>query len=148
VLGRAAVVDGERAGDLTGRGRAGEALLLAGVAALAHERQELGDGREERARRDEAAVLLDDQAELVEAQTDAPEVLGHVDRGPAELARALPRLLGRASVLDDVAHQRGRTLALEHGANRVDQMLLLRCDLEIQGSPQPRAVMPSMWRAT
>ena len=107
-----------------------------GVAGLAHERQELGDGRQERARRDEAAVLLDDQAELVEAQTETAEGLGHVDRGPAELARALPRLLGRASVLDDVAHERGRTLALEHGAHRVDQVLLLRSDLEIHGSPQ------------
>src|SRR5262245_2716093 len=131
MLGGAAVIDRERARHRAGRDPPDEALLLAGVAGFAYERRELSGGREERARRDEVAVLLDHEAELMESQTETPEPLGHVDRGPAQLARALPRLFGASLVLDDVAHQRGRHLALEHGSHRVDQCLLLRTDLEI-----------------
>ncbi len=129
------MIDRERARPLAGRRRGGEAPALRLAARLAHERQELGHRREERSGRDETAVLLDHQAELLEAQLEAALPLGHVDRGPAELARTLPGLLGAARVLDHVAHQRGGALALQHGPHRVDQLLLFRGDLEIHLRP-------------
>jgi len=151
--GGAAVVDRERAGELARSRGHREARELRGTPRLAQQGQELGDAGQEGARRDEAPVLLDHEAELMEAQLEAALRLGYVDRGPAELARALPRLLGRAAVLDDVAHQRGRALAREHGPDRVDQLLLFRGDLEVHFPSQAQRVggrdsIPSMLRAT
>jgi hypothetical protein len=131
VLRGPSVVDRERAAPLAGPRCRRKALELVGSAGLAHERQELCHGGQERAGRDAAAVLLDHEAERREAQLEAAQGLGQVDRSPAELAGALPRLLGRAAVLDDVAHQGGRAFVRERGPDRVDQVLLFRRDLEI-----------------
>src|SRR4030095_10176752 len=92
----------------------------AGPASRTRGRDWAAGGREGGGRAQTRGARAHAQAEREEAQAETAQRLGHVDRGPAEIARALPRLLGRASVLDDVAHQRGWTLATAHPAPPVD----------------------------
>ena len=80
-----------------------------------------------------AAELLAHHGQLHEPETEAAVLLGDRQGGPVELDHPAPQLLGVLVLLDDTAHQRDGALALEHGAHRLLQRLLVVGELELHG---------------
>ena len=79
------------------------------------------------------AELLAHHGQLDEAEPEAAVGLGDRQRGPVELGHPAPQLLGVLVLLDDTAHERDGALALEHGAHRLLQRLLVLGEFELHG---------------
>ena len=122
--------DRQRARQLSRRDRAEELLLLVRRARFADGRDELRDGREQRAGRDDPAELLRQDGQLEHAEPDATEALGDRERRPPEVDHRRPEGRRPLVAFDDGPGERDRALVAEHGSDRVAQLFLIGRELE------------------
>ena len=108
---------------------------LFGGAGLAHRGHELGDGREQRSGRDDAADLLGEDAGFDHAEPDAAVGLGDGQRRPAQAGQRRPERVGPHAVVDDLTGERRPGSPGEHRADRVAQLVLIGGEFELHGLP-------------